>query len=58
MEPAIMKHVLHMWREDGVPADVPLIISESGITAGPSGAGYLGVTGEAIWECDAFWHIL
>ena len=40
--------------EDGVPADVPLIISESGITAGRSGPGYLGVTGHAIWECDAF----
>ena len=54
MEPGIMKHVLHMWREDGVPADVPLIISESGIAAGRSGPGYLGVTGRAIWECDAF----
>ena len=53
-EPGIMKHVLHMWREDGVPADVPLIISESGIIAGRSGPGYLGVTGLAIWECDAF----
>ena len=54
MEPGIMKHVLHMWREDGVPRDVPLIISESGITAGRSKRGYLGVTGRAIWECDAF----
>jgi hypothetical protein len=49
-----MKHILHMWREDGVPKDVPLIISESGITAGASSRGYLGVTGRAIWECDAF----
>jgi hypothetical protein len=54
IEPGIMKHVLHMWREDGVPKDVPLIISESGITAGHSSRGYLGVTGRAIWECDAF----
>ncbi len=54
MEPGIMKHVLQMWREDGVPKDVPLIISESGITAGHSSRGYLGVTGRAIWECDAF----
>jgi len=54
IEPGIMKHVLHMWREDGVPKDVPLIISESGITAGAHGKGYLGVTGRAIWECDAF----
>jgi hypothetical protein len=54
MEPGIMKHVLRMWREDGVPRDVPLIISESGITAGGGRRGYLGVTGRAIWECDAF----
>lgn len=54
MEPGIMKHVLHMWREDGVPRDVPLIISESGITAGGGGRGYMGVTGNSIWECDAF----
>lgn len=54
LEPGIMTHVLHMWRQDGVPADVPLIISESGIVAGRGGPGYLGVTGRAIWECDAF----
>lgn len=52
-EPGIMKHVVHMWREDGVPANVPLIVSESGITAGAGHKGYLGVTGNAIWECDA-----
>ncbi|HTS68378.1 MAG TPA: discoidin domain-containing protein [Terriglobia bacterium] len=54
LEPGIMKHVLRMWREDGVPREIPLIISESGITAGHEGRGYLGVTGRAIWECDAF----
>ena len=54
LEPGIMKHVLHMWRQDGVPAEVPLIISESGIIAGQSGPGYLGVTGRSIWEVDAF----
>ena len=54
MEPGIMKHVLHMWREDGVPKEVPLIISESGMTAGGGASSHLGVTGRAIWECDAF----
>jgi hypothetical protein len=54
LEPGIMKHVLQMWRDDGVPTDVPLIISESGITAGGGRRGYMGVTGNAIWECDAF----
>lgn len=53
-EPGIMKHVLQMWRDDGVPKEVPLIISESGITAGAGKKGYMGVTGNAIWECDAF----
>jgi F5/8 type C domain len=54
VEPGIMRRVLHMWRVDGVPASVPLIISESGITAGSGRRGYLGVTGNSIWECDAF----
>jgi hypothetical protein len=54
LEPGIMKHVLHMWRGDGVPKGVPLIISESGITAGGGRRGYMGATGRAIWECDAF----
>lgn len=54
LEPGIMKHVLKMWRDDGVPQSVPLIISESGITAGSGKKGYMGVTGNAIWECDAF----
>ena len=54
VEPGIMKHVLHMWRQNGVPTEVPLIISESGIIAGQSGPGYLGVTGRSIWEVDAF----
>jgi len=54
LEPGIMKHIVHMWREDGVPANVPLIISDSGITAGGRGPGYMGVTGNSIWECDAF----
>ena len=54
MEPGIMKHVLRMWREDGVPPNVPLIISESGLKASEGRTGYLGTTGHAIWECDAF----
>ncbi len=53
-EPGIMKHVLQMWHDDGVPRNVPLIISESAMTAGGNRRGYMGVTGNAIWECDAF----
>ena len=28
-EPRLMKHILHVWREDGVPNNVPLIVTES-----------------------------
>jgi len=54
MEPGIMQHVLKMWRDDGVPKDVPLIISESGIIASDRPKGYVSAMGKAIWECDAF----
>jgi hypothetical protein len=28
-EPEVMKHILEVWREDGVPANVPLMVTES-----------------------------
>ena len=28
-EPRLMKHILQVWREDGVPKNVPLIVTES-----------------------------
>jgi F5/8 type C domain len=28
-EPRLMKHILQVWRDDGVPKDVPLIVTES-----------------------------
>jgi hypothetical protein len=31
-EPEITRHVLQVWRDDGVPAGVPLIISESNVS--------------------------
>ena len=36
-EPQLMKHILQVWREDGVPKDVPLIVSESHLAAEISG---------------------
>jgi hypothetical protein len=36
-EPAIMKHVLDVWRSDGVPKDVPLMVTESSLAAGLTG---------------------
>ena len=32
-EPKLMKHILDVWRADGVPKDVPLIVSESHLAA-------------------------
>lgn len=31
-EPLLVKHILDVWREDGVPADVPLMITESNLS--------------------------
>jgi hypothetical protein len=32
-EPKLMKHILEVWREDGVPKDVPLMVTESHLAA-------------------------
>jgi NedA-like, galactose-binding domain len=31
-EPELMKHILQVWREDGVPKNVPLMVTESSIS--------------------------
>ncbi len=31
-EPELIKHILQIWRDDGVPANVPLMITESNIS--------------------------
>ena len=31
-EPRLMKHILQVWREDGVPQNVPLIVTESHVS--------------------------
>jgi F5/8 type C domain len=31
-EPEITRHILNVWRDDGVPADVPLMITESNVS--------------------------
>lgn len=36
-EPQLMKHILDVWRADGVPRDVPLVVSESHLAAQISG---------------------
>jgi hypothetical protein len=36
-EPQLMKHILQVWRDDGVPKDVPLMVTESHLAASLSG---------------------
>jgi hypothetical protein len=37
-EPRLMKHILQVWRDDGVPKNVPLIVTESHVSWSLSGA--------------------
>jgi hypothetical protein len=36
-EPQLMKHILDVWRHDGVPKDVPLMVTESSLSAALTG---------------------
>jgi len=36
-EPQLMKHILEVWRQDGVPKDVPLMVTESHLSAALTG---------------------
>jgi hypothetical protein len=35
-EPQLVSHIMQVWRDDGVPADVPLFITESNLSAAAS----------------------
>ena len=35
-EPELVSHIMQIWREDGVPANVPLFITESNLSSGAS----------------------
>jgi hypothetical protein len=37
-EPQLMSHILQVWRDDGVPKNVPLIVDESSVAAGLTGS--------------------
>jgi hypothetical protein len=50
-EPRLMKHILQVWREDGVPGDVPLMVTESHLAAeltGPMSTIFAG-----LWLADS-----
>jgi hypothetical protein len=45
-EPQLMKHILQVWRADGVPANVPLMVTESHLAAeltGPMSTIFAGL---------------
>ncbi len=49
-EPQLMTHILQVWRDDGVPKDVPLIVTESHLAAaltGPMSTMFAG-----LWLAD------
>jgi F5/8 type C domain len=35
-EPELITHIMHVWREDGVPDDVPMLVTEGNLSSGAS----------------------
>ena len=49
-EPALVKHILQVWRDDGVPKDVPLMITEDHLAANLTGP--MTTMFAALWLAD------
>ena len=49
-EPQLMKHILQVWRDDGVPAGVPLMVTEDHLAAGLTGP--MSTIFSALWLAD------
>jgi hypothetical protein len=49
-EPQLMKHVLQVWRDDGVPKDVPLMVTENHLSG--SLTGPMTTIFAALWLAD------
>ena len=49
-EPQLMKHILQVWRDDGVPKEVPLMVTESHLSA--SLTGPMSTIFAALWLAD------
>lgn len=49
-EPVLVKHILQVWRDDGVPKDVPLMITEDHLAAGLTGP--MTTIFAALWLAD------
>jgi hypothetical protein len=50
-EPQLIKHILDVWREDGVPKNVPLMVTESSLAAGLN--GHMSTIFGALWLADS-----
>jgi hypothetical protein len=50
-EPQLMKHTLDVWRGDGVPKNVPLLVTESSLAAGLN--GHMSTIFGALWLADS-----
>ena len=49
-EPQLMKHILDVWRDDGVPQNVPLMVTESHLAANLTGP--MSTIFAALWLAD------
>ena len=49
-EPQLMKHILDVWRDDGVPPDVPLMVTEDHLAS--SLTGPMSTIFAALWLAD------
>jgi hypothetical protein len=49
-EPRLMKHILQVWRDDGVPANVPLMVTENHLAAQLTGP--MTTIFAALWLAD------
>ncbi|HLV89142.1 MAG TPA: discoidin domain-containing protein [Candidatus Sulfotelmatobacter sp.] len=49
-EPTLVKHILQVWRDDGVPKDVPLMITEDHLAANLTGP--MTTIFAALWLAD------
>jgi hypothetical protein len=49
-EPELVSHIMQVWRDDGVPADIPLLITESNLSSAASEANQDVFA--AIWLAD------
>ena len=49
-EPALIRHILQVWRDDGVPANIPMFVTELNI-AWNTGESFVDIFG-ALWLAD------